>query len=205
MPRIGLDVSRAEIDALFDSWDPDGSGALELAELNRQLRRGQEVQLDAALQVLLPLSRPPFKVGASAPPCRCSSPPRRGAALQEGAQGVIATEAKNKHTIARQASRGEQRMKAGQANAREAMAAEPRPAPAAGVVMAGASSLRTDHLGVPNRSTAHPHNIHNHSTITLLQYRPVNHLDSGAKRRQVLTPPLPTSREPPGAFARAPL
>ena len=67
MPRIGLDVSRAEIDALFDSWDPDGSGALELAELNRQLRRGQEVQLDAALQVLLPLSRAPFEVRCLCP------------------------------------------------------------------------------------------------------------------------------------------
>ena len=38
----------ADIDALFDSWDPDGSGSLEMSELNKQLRR--EVELDARLQ-----------------------------------------------------------------------------------------------------------------------------------------------------------
>jgi hypothetical protein len=32
------------VDALFDSWDPRGSGMLEIAELERQLRRGAELQ-----------------------------------------------------------------------------------------------------------------------------------------------------------------
>ena len=36
--------------ALFDEWDPDGSGVLELSELNRLLRRGASIKLDAKLQ-----------------------------------------------------------------------------------------------------------------------------------------------------------
>ena len=36
--------------ALFDSFDPDGSGELSLQELNKQLRRGGEVTLDAKMQ-----------------------------------------------------------------------------------------------------------------------------------------------------------
>ena len=39
MPLLGLDVPRAEVDALFDSWDPDRSGSVELAELSRMLRK----------------------------------------------------------------------------------------------------------------------------------------------------------------------
>ena len=35
MPMLGLEVSKQDIDALFDSWDPDGSGQLELGELNK--------------------------------------------------------------------------------------------------------------------------------------------------------------------------
>ena len=35
MPMLGLQVSKRDIDALFDSWDPDGSGQLELGELNK--------------------------------------------------------------------------------------------------------------------------------------------------------------------------
>ena len=46
MPLLGLEVPRAEVDALFDSWDPDGSGSLEIPELNKVLRRGAEVPLD---------------------------------------------------------------------------------------------------------------------------------------------------------------
>ena len=34
----------------FDLWDPDGSGILELGELQKQLRRGGDVALDASLQ-----------------------------------------------------------------------------------------------------------------------------------------------------------
>ena len=50
MPLIGFDVPRKEIDALFDEWDPDGSGTIELNELNKFLRRGNEVTLDKSLQ-----------------------------------------------------------------------------------------------------------------------------------------------------------
>ena len=46
MPLLGLEVPRAEVDALFDSWDPDGSGSLEIPELNKVLRRGAEVSPD---------------------------------------------------------------------------------------------------------------------------------------------------------------
>ena len=30
MPLIGLDLPRKEIDGVFDSWDPDGSGEIGL-------------------------------------------------------------------------------------------------------------------------------------------------------------------------------
>ena len=40
MPMIGFDVPRAEVDALFDSWDRDGSGTIELGELTKFLKRG---------------------------------------------------------------------------------------------------------------------------------------------------------------------
>tara|TARA_B100000795_G_scaffold108543_1_gene80145 strand:+ start:338 stop:625 length:288 start_codon:yes stop_codon:yes gene_type:complete len=40
---LGIQVAKAEVDALFDSWDPDGSGQLELKELNKLLRRGNVV------------------------------------------------------------------------------------------------------------------------------------------------------------------
>ena len=50
MPLLGLDVPKKEIDRLFDSWDLDRSGSLELTELNRRLRR-TDVQIDDALKV----------------------------------------------------------------------------------------------------------------------------------------------------------
>ena len=50
MGMMGLEVAREDVDALFDSWDPDGSGILELNELQKQLRRGGGVALDASLQ-----------------------------------------------------------------------------------------------------------------------------------------------------------
>ena len=51
MPLLGLEAPLEEIDKLFDSWDPDGSGFLELKELNTLLRSGSKVQLDEKLQV----------------------------------------------------------------------------------------------------------------------------------------------------------
>ena len=50
MVELQFEVPAEEIDALFTSWDPDGSGALELKELEKLLRRGSSVQLDAKLQ-----------------------------------------------------------------------------------------------------------------------------------------------------------
>ena len=32
MPLLGFDAPRREVDALFDSWDPDGSGTIAYAE-----------------------------------------------------------------------------------------------------------------------------------------------------------------------------
>ena len=40
MERMGLDVPRKDVDALFDSWDPDGSGTLDFKELQKVLRGG---------------------------------------------------------------------------------------------------------------------------------------------------------------------
>ena len=39
MERMGLDVPPKDVDALFDSWDPDGSGSLDFKELQKGLRR----------------------------------------------------------------------------------------------------------------------------------------------------------------------
>ena len=37
-----FDAPAAAMDELFDAWDPDGSGKLELKELEKQLRRGSQ-------------------------------------------------------------------------------------------------------------------------------------------------------------------
>ena len=50
MAHLGLEIAAAEIDKLFDEWDPDGSGELDLKELTKVLRRGGEVALDGKLQ-----------------------------------------------------------------------------------------------------------------------------------------------------------
>ena len=39
MPMLGLDVTLKKLDTLFDSWDKDGSGVIELKELNQLLRQ----------------------------------------------------------------------------------------------------------------------------------------------------------------------
>ena len=41
MPKLGLKAPRKEIDALFDEFDPDGSGEIEYKEFNKLLRRGK--------------------------------------------------------------------------------------------------------------------------------------------------------------------
>ena len=38
MGLLGFDVPKTEIDALFDAFDPDGSGAMEFKELQKMLR-----------------------------------------------------------------------------------------------------------------------------------------------------------------------
>ena len=50
MAELQFNVPASEIDALFSEWDPDGSGVLELKELEKLLRRGSTIQLDAKLQ-----------------------------------------------------------------------------------------------------------------------------------------------------------
>ena len=47
MGQVGLDVPAEDVDKLFDTWDPDQSGELELDEVHKQLR--QHVQLNPAL------------------------------------------------------------------------------------------------------------------------------------------------------------
>ena len=36
--HTGFDASKKDIDALFDSWDPDGGGSIDFKELQRALR-----------------------------------------------------------------------------------------------------------------------------------------------------------------------
>ena len=50
MREMKFEAPEEEIDALFTEWDPDGSGALELKELEKRLRRGGAVKLDDKLQ-----------------------------------------------------------------------------------------------------------------------------------------------------------
>ena len=38
MPALGLEVSKASIDELFDQWDRDGGGEMNLKELTKILR-----------------------------------------------------------------------------------------------------------------------------------------------------------------------
>ena len=39
MPRLGIEAPSKEFEELFDSFDPDGSGAIDMKELNKGLRR----------------------------------------------------------------------------------------------------------------------------------------------------------------------
>ena len=49
MPLLGLEAPAAEVDALYKSWDADGSGLIEVKELQRLLRRGQTMELDVSV------------------------------------------------------------------------------------------------------------------------------------------------------------
>ena len=50
LPMLGLKVDRAVVEELFDSFDEDGSGEIDYKELNKHLRGGAGIELDAALQ-----------------------------------------------------------------------------------------------------------------------------------------------------------
>ena len=39
IPALGIEAPDAAVDALFDSFDPDGSGSIEYAEFNKLLRK----------------------------------------------------------------------------------------------------------------------------------------------------------------------
>ena len=38
MPKLGFDVPAKDVDVLFDSFDPDGSGSIDFTELKKMLR-----------------------------------------------------------------------------------------------------------------------------------------------------------------------
>ena len=44
-----MESTAAEVDALYKSWDADGSGLIEVKELQRLLRRGQTMELDVSV------------------------------------------------------------------------------------------------------------------------------------------------------------
>ena len=48
LPMLGLNAPRDEVGKLFDSWDPDRSGSLEIAELTKILKRGGTGEADVA-------------------------------------------------------------------------------------------------------------------------------------------------------------
>ena len=50
LQALGVTASKAELDALFDTFDADGGGTLEYGEINKALRRGGTVHLDASLK-----------------------------------------------------------------------------------------------------------------------------------------------------------
>ena len=50
LPVLGVLVDRADADALFETFDVDGSGEIDYTELSKHLRAGAGVELDAALQ-----------------------------------------------------------------------------------------------------------------------------------------------------------
>ena len=50
LPVLGLSVEREDADALFDTFDADGSGELDLDELSKHLRAGAGVEIEEVLQ-----------------------------------------------------------------------------------------------------------------------------------------------------------
>ena len=50
LPILGLSVEREDAEALFDTFDADGSGEIDLSELSKHLRAGAGVELAAELQ-----------------------------------------------------------------------------------------------------------------------------------------------------------
>ena len=50
LKELGFEAGDEAIHEVFDTWDPDGSGVLELREVEKQLRRGSSIVLDSKLQ-----------------------------------------------------------------------------------------------------------------------------------------------------------
>ena len=95
--RMGFDVPRAAVHSLFDSWDPDGSGLLDLTELHRVLRRGGKLEKKSKMIhpdtiTVAELLQPASSSTGSRHALR-KAPPRRGSALgtvdlDEGARSL---------------------------------------------------------------------------------------------------------------------
>ena len=95
--RMGFDVPRAALHSLFDSWDPDGSGLLDLTELHRVLRRGGKLEKKSKMIhpdtiTVAELLQPASSSTGSRHALR-KAPPRRGSALgtvdlDEGARSL---------------------------------------------------------------------------------------------------------------------
>eukprot|EP00966_Prymnesium_polylepis_P188481 4367619-Prymnesium_polylepis.1 len=50
LPALGIEAPKADVDAFFAQIDADSSGTIEIAEINRMLRAGGAVEIDAKLQ-----------------------------------------------------------------------------------------------------------------------------------------------------------
>jgi Ca2+-binding EF-hand superfamily protein len=80
----GRGASRADVDALFDTWDKDASGGITFSELRKLLHRGATVEVDAILRAG---ALGPIQVGATNRyALRKDGPGKKGSNVLSGAQ-----------------------------------------------------------------------------------------------------------------------
>jgi hypothetical protein len=97
LPALGIAVAREDADTLFDELDKDGSGEISYEELNKQLRAGVGVELDASLVdgaagIKKGKNPPPMSAAVPADVTTVAQPPRAeafGPALQAQVAGWI--------------------------------------------------------------------------------------------------------------------